>query len=54
MVYGVTWRDEMYMVWPGGHGIWYGLADMAWYMTWSGGHGMVWPGGHRIVYVLAW
>ena len=19
MVYGVAWRDEMYMVWPGGH-----------------------------------
>ena len=47
-----------YMVWPGGHGMvygmawrawqdrWYGLADMSWYM--------VWPGRHGIVYDMAW
>ena len=57
------------MVWPGGpwnaicivwrayHGIWYGLAGIAWYMTWSGGNSMVycmvWSGGHGIVYGMA-
>ena len=23
--YRVAWRDDMYMVWPGGHGIVYGM-----------------------------
>ena len=41
IVYGVAWRDDMYMVWPGRHGMvygmikraWHGLAGMAWYMV---------------------
>ena len=28
-------------VWRAWHGIWYGLAGMAWYMLWSGGHAIV-------------
>ena len=24
-VYGVAWRDDMYMDWPGGHGMVYGM-----------------------------
>ena len=53
MVYGVVWRNEMYMEWPGPHDmvygiawralqdIWYGLAGMAWYMVLPG---EVWDG----------
>ena len=67
MVYGAAWRDDMYMVWPGPHCIWYDLADMAWYMALSGGHvmvyGMAWWASHgiciglarcAIVYVIVW
>ena len=58
--HGVAWRDDMYMVWPGGHSklycivqrachdIWCGLADMAWHGKWYGLVGiawyMYWPG----------
>ena len=58
-VYGMVWRAR--------HGIWYGLAGMAWYMVWSSGHcmvyGMAWWASHGIciglarcgmVYVIFW
>ena len=25
IAYGVVWQDDMYMVWPGGHGMVYGM-----------------------------
>ena len=25
IAYGVAWQDDMYMVWPGGHGMVYGM-----------------------------
>ena len=61
MVQGMVWRGiAWYIPWPGNawhgvwyslwarHDIWYGLADMAWFMLWPGGHhmvnGMTWRG----------
>ena len=55
-----------YMIWPGGHGMlygmtWrachglcYGLAGMGWYIVWPGGHAgyMVRPSGHGKWYGL--
>ena len=46
------------MVWPGAHGMIYGMAWRSWHdicyglagITWY----MVWPGGHRMIYGLAW
>ena len=51
MVYGYelagkAWGLAWYMVWLGGNGIWYALADKAWCM--------VWPGGHGMIYAMAW
>ena len=56
----------LYMVWPGGHGIRYGLAgitgieyglamySMVYGMTWQCmAWYMVWPGGHGMVYGMA-
>ena len=42
-------------VWPGGHGIVYGMARK-WYMVKPGGMAwyMVWPGGHGMAYSKAW
>ena len=39
MVYSMAWQCmALYMVWPGGHGIWHGLAR---YTVWHCGHGIV-------------
>ena len=71
MVYGMAWQTRMVysmawqalhgiMVWPGlaWHGIWYGVAGIAWYMVWPGGHHMVYGSArhgacHSIWYGLA-
>ena len=56
-IYGTTWRA--------GHGTWYDLEGMSWFIVWLGGHGMVYsmawracrymvrPSGHCIWYGLA-
>ena len=45
------------MVWPGAHGMVYGMTWRASYSIWYGMAGitwsMVWPGRHGIVYVMA-
>ena len=38
------------MVWPGAHGIWYGLAGIEWSMVWLGRHDMM----HSMEYGMAW
>ena len=61
----LSWAD-LYMVWPGSHGMVYVMAwrSMAWYMVWPGGHGMgkglawrawrsIWI-GLTMVYGIAW
>ena len=55
MIYGTC------MAWRAWHGIcysltgiWYGLADMAWYMVWPGWRHMIWPGGNGMVYGMTW
>ena len=66
--YGVALQDDMYMVWPGGHGMVFGMVYRACYdMVRSGGHGIVngmaWWASHGIctglarygmVYVIVW
>ena len=45
------------MVWPGGHGIWHGLAYVACYTVWYCGLGMVYGKALRalhMVYGIAW
>ena len=49
-IYGMAWR-AWHGICYGLTGIWYGLADMAWYMVWAGGHDMVYGMAWR---VMAW
>ena len=46
------------MVWPGRHGMIYGMAWRLWHGICYGLAGitlyMVWPGGHRMVYCMTW
>ena len=52
MVNGMALRDDMLYGLACGHGIWYGLAGMVWYIVWSGGHsmvyGMAWWASHAV------
>ena len=50
----------LFVVWPDGHGMVYGMAWRAWHSIWYGlkMHGiawfMVWPCGPRMLYSMAW